>query len=195
MVINSTIVNKTKNHLSFKFTEHNNNKTPEDHDIWRWKCVGIHIIHTSTSNWTFRCLRLRHIDVQLYIQLRYIHVGKFILFTAKNTCWIENQYIFYIAKIFTTRWQTYLMKYIEWVIDCCLTLSQQFFSYIMARTIHLQWDDEEVHFVLDKNAQLDFFYSTNALKQQSAADRHIALLGDIFLIPSQSLPFLLSAAF
>jgi hypothetical protein len=43
------------------------------------------------------------------------------------------------------------------------------------------WDDDEVHFVLDQHAKLDF-YSTNSLKH---AGRHVAPLGHIILIPSQ----------
>jgi hypothetical protein len=45
------------------------------------------------------------------------------------------------------------------------------------------WNDDEVHFVLDQDAELDF-YSASSLKQQSA-DRHVATLGHIILIPSQ----------
>jgi hypothetical protein len=40
-----------------------------------------------------------------------------------------------------------------------------------------------VHFVLDQHTELDF-YSASSLKQQSA-DRHVAPLGHIILIPSQ----------
>jgi hypothetical protein len=45
------------------------------------------------------------------------------------------------------------------------------------------WNDNEVHFVLDQHAELDF-YSASSLKQQSAS-RHVAPLGHIILIPSQ----------
>jgi len=45
------------------------------------------------------------------------------------------------------------------------------------------YDDDEVRFVLDQYAELDF-YSASSLKQQSA-DRHVAPLGHIILIPSQ----------
>jgi hypothetical protein len=48
---------------------------------------------------------------------------------------------------------------------------------------NFQWNDVEVHFVLDQHAELDF-YSANSLKQQSA-DRHVAPLGHIIPIPSQ----------
>ena len=41
----------------------------------------------------------------------------------------------------------------------------------------------EGRFVLDQHAYLDF-YSASSLKQQSA-DRHVAPLGHIILIPSQ----------
>jgi hypothetical protein len=37
--------------------------------------------------------------------------------------------------------------------------------------VNFQWDDEEVHFVLDQYAESDF-YSASSLKQQSA-DRHV----------------------
>jgi len=49
--------------------------------------------------------------------------------------------------------------------------------------VNFQWDDDEVHFVLDQHAELDL-YSVSSQKQQSA-DRHVALLWHIILIPSQ----------
>ena len=58
------------------------------------------------------------------------------------------------------------------------------FSVISWREqVHDQWDDDEVGFVLDQHAELDF-YSASPLKQQSAG-RHITPLGHIILIPSQ----------
>jgi len=42
-------------------------------------------------------------------------------------------------------------SYSEWVSDCCLTPTQKFFSYIMARTINFQWNDDEVRFVLEEH--------------------------------------------
>jgi hypothetical protein len=48
---------------------------------------------------------------------------------------------------------------------------------------NFQWNDDEVHFVLDQHTELDF-YSASSLKQQSAG-RHIDPLGNIILIPSQ----------
>jgi hypothetical protein len=56
------------------------------------------------------------------------------------------------------------------VIYCCLTPTQQFF-------------DDEVHFVLDQHAELDFC-SARSLKQQSTG-RHVAPQRHIILIPSQ----------
>ena len=44
---------------------------------------------------------------------------------------------------------------------------------------------DEIRFVLDQRAELDF-YSASSLKQQSAG-RHIAPLRHIILIPSQSI--------
>jgi hypothetical protein len=46
-----------------------------------------------------------------------------------------------------------------------------------------QWDDDEVHFVLDQHGELDF-YSPSSLKQQSVGG-HVAPFGHIILIPSQ----------
>jgi hypothetical protein len=48
--------------------------------------------------------------------------------------------------------------------------------------VNFQWDDDEVRFVLDQHAKLDF-YSASSLKQQSAG-RHVAPLWHIILIPS-----------
>ena len=48
---------------------------------------------------------------------------------------------------------------------------------------NFQRDDDEVHFALDQNAEVDF-YSVSPLKQQSA-DRHVAPLGHNILILSQ----------
>jgi hypothetical protein len=45
-------------------------------------------------------------------------------------------------------------------------------------------DDDEIRFVLDQHAELDF-YSASSLKQQSS-NRHVAILGHIILIPSQT---------
>ena len=49
--------------------------------------------------------------------------------------------------------------------------------------VYVQWDDDKVCFVLEQHAKLDF-YGTSSLKQQSA-DRHVATLRHIILIPSQ----------
>jgi len=48
---------------------------------------------------------------------------------------------------------------------------------------NLQCDYDEVRFVLDQHAYLDF-YSASSLMQQSA-DRHVVPLRHIILIPSQ----------
>jgi len=72
----------------------------------------------------------------------------------------------------------------KWVSDYCLMPTQQFSSYIMGRTSYIQWNDDDVCFVLDQHAEFDF-YSASSLKQQSA-DRHVAPLGHIILIPSQA---------
>ena len=64
--------------------------------------------------------------------------------------------------------------------DYCLTLTQQFSSYIMAKTSY----DDEVRFVLDQHALLLDFNSASTPKWQSA-DIHVAPLGHIILIPNR----------
>ena len=74
------------------------------------------------------------------------------------------------------------MFYSEWVI----VVKRQFSNcsaILWREQVNFQWDDDEVCFVLDQPAELDF-YSASSLKQQSAG-RHITPLGHIILIPSQ----------
>jgi len=58
-----------------------------------------------------------------------------------------------------------------------------FSAILWQEQVNFQKDDDEVRSVLDQHAELDF-YSASSLRQQSA-DRHVALLGHIILIPSQ----------
>jgi hypothetical protein len=74
------------------------------------------------------------------------------------------------------------MFYSEWVI----VVKRQFSNcsaILWREQVNFQWDDDEVRFVLDQHAELDF-YSASSLKQQSAG-RHVTPLGHIILIPSQ----------
>ena len=50
-------------------------------------------------------------------------------------------------------------------------------------SVNIQWDDDEVGFVLDQHVELDF-YSASSLKQQSMG-RRVAPLGHIILIPRE----------
>jgi hypothetical protein len=50
--------------------------------------------------------------------------------------------------------------------------------------VNFQRDDDEVRFVLDQHAELDF-YSASSLKQESVG-RHVASLRHIILILSQT---------
>ena len=71
----------------------------------------------------------------------------------------------------------------EWVIVVLCQLSI-FSAVSWLEQVDFQWDDDdEVHFVLDQHAKLDF-YSVSSVKQQ-CVDRHVAPLGHIILIPSQ----------
>jgi hypothetical protein len=66
-------------------------------------------------------------------------------------------------------------------------------NYIKSmKKFNFQWDDDEVRFVLDKHAMLDF-YCASSLKQQSS-DKLFAPFWHIILIPSQ-LVFLLNAVY
>ena len=58
--------------------------------------------------------------------------------------------------------------------DYCLTPTQQFSVILWREQVNFQWDDDEVHFVLDQHDEFDF-YSSSLLKQQSAG-RHVAPL-------------------
>ena len=60
--------------------------------------------------------------------------------------------------------------------------NEQVFSYIMARTSYIQWDDV-VRFVLDLQTELDG-YSASSLKQESVG-RHVDPLLHIILTLSQ----------
>jgi hypothetical protein len=51
--------------------------------------------------------------------------------------------------------------------DCCLTPIQQ--NLLWREQINFQGDDDEVRFVPDQHAELDF-YSASSLKQQSAGN-------------------------
>jgi len=69
------------------------------------------------------------------------------------------------------------------VSDCCLTPTQHFSAISWREQVNVQWDDDEIGFVLGQHAELDF-YSARSLKQQSAG-RHDAPLGHIMLIQNQ----------
>ena len=40
----------------------------------------------------------------------------------------------------------------EWVSGCCIMPNEQCFNYIMARTGYIQWNGDDVYFVLDQQA-------------------------------------------
>ena len=63
--------------------------------------------------------------------------------------------------------------------DCCLMPTFRLYH----GQNKLIFNDDEVRFVLDQHAELDF-YSASSLKQKSA-DSHVAPLGHIIPIPSQ----------
>jgi hypothetical protein len=64
---------------------------------------------------------------------------------------------------------------------CCFSAKHAAFKE--KEQILVQWDDDEVRFVIDQHVELDF-YRASSLKQQSTG-RHVAPLGHIILIPSR----------
>jgi hypothetical protein len=57
-------------------------------------------------------------------------------------------------------WSSYCMVHVDLFnincsSDCCLRPTQHFFSYIMGEQVNFQWDDDEIHFVLDQHAFQD----------------------------------------
>jgi hypothetical protein len=71
----------------------------------------------------------------------------------------------------------------EWLLFNANSAIFLLYNVSWREQINFQWDDDEVRFVLDQHAELDF-YSTSSPKQQSVG-RHVAPLGHIILIPSQ----------
>ena len=67
--------------------------------------------------------------------------------------------------------------------DCCLTPFSNFPAISWREQVNFQWDGDEIRFVLVQHAELDV-HSVSSLKQHSA-DRHVAPLGHVILIPSQ----------
>jgi hypothetical protein len=81
-------------------------------------------------------------------------------------------------------WLMFAVKAIIVVSDCYLTPILQFYQlYHGENKLILKLDDDEVRFVPDQHADMDF-YCASSLKQQSA-DRYVAPLRHIILIPSQ----------
>jgi hypothetical protein len=68
----------------------------------------------------------------------------------------------------------------EIVVSCQFS---NFSAILWLEQVNFQWNDDEVCFVLDQYAELDF-YSASLVKQHSAG-RHVIPLGHIILIPSQ----------
>jgi hypothetical protein len=104
-------------------------------------------------------------------------MANIILSTTRNNQNHEDKY--------PKKWKIYDLIIWIWVSEWLLfnTNSAIFQLYHGENKLILQWDDDEIHFVLDQHAELDF-YGVSSLKQQPA-DRHVAPLGHIILIPSQ----------
>ena len=86
------------------------------------------------------------------------------------------------ARFLASYLESYLMRIIvgKWVIDCCLTPSEQFYRYNVPFG---RDNDSDFRFVLDQHTNLDC-YSASSLKQMFAA-WHVAPLVHMMMIPSQ----------
>jgi hypothetical protein len=126
-----------------------------------------------------------------YIMTRWVIFSSYIM-----TKWvIFSSYIMTKWVIFSsyimTRWvifSSYIMT--KWVIFSSYIMTRWviFSSYIMTKTSCIGWDDDNDLLVLDKHDWCEYYRSLN---QQSAC-RHVALLENIILIPSQPVFALIS---
>jgi hypothetical protein len=66
--------------------------------------------------------------------------------------------------------------------------------YKKREQVNVQWDDDEVRFVLDQHAELDL-YSASTQNNSSRVDMSLHLDTLFVFGANQSLPFLLKAAF
>ena len=66
--------------------------------------------------------------------------------------WLSNTYLYYyVCKVYD--WIiSILCRFRQQVDDCCLTPRDQIVGYIMARTKYIQWNGDDVSFVLDQHA-------------------------------------------
>ena len=64
----------------------------------------------------------------------------------------------------------YWFKIISGIVVFGLTNNR--FSYIMTRTSYIWWDNNNVHFVLDHHAYLDFYIDISLIQQSMG--RHVA---------------------
>ena len=148
-----------------------------------------------SNNWIHWNLGLYHIHQ--------VHKGNYVIFGAKlmNNCIVTEELPVSIGELTVAnavlqddistgnlatsinQWKTcYIIIALvsEWVHDCCVTTSEQFFSYSMARTRYIWWDEDA--FVLNQH-----------LNVYSASSREQHATGRIIMIPSQSLLLLLNA--
>jgi hypothetical protein len=99
------------------------------------------------------CIFGRHVlwNISIIVFLQYITKSKL----KEIKTYMVSTYIVHVkwsSWIFKQNF-TWLWQKSEWVSDCCLMPTQQFFSYIMTRTSYnFQRDDYEVHFVLEQHA-------------------------------------------
>ena len=90
------------------------------------------------------------------------------LFLQQKTSWITWIKIYIFLPFLSPYQQIHLSKR----HDCCLTPTQQFFQLYHGENKLIFNDDDEVRFVQDQHAELDF-YSASSLTQPSV-DRHVA---------------------
>ena len=124
------------------------------------------------------------INPRITLYYKMCHVF-FIWFFHSFICWSLYIYIYIYAPLWAQNWgikilililshktRMFIQKYtcdLNFVARCDWLLLK------FHKLDNIWWNDDEVHFVLDQHAELDF-YSASSLKQQSAMSRFRATL-------------------
>jgi hypothetical protein len=158
---------------------------------------------TNTLSWIF--IGLAHWNNSLRVDMS-LHLDTLFWFRANQSALFpyhgENKLIFNEMMMSSALYKTNTLSWLfiglaHWNNSLRVDMSLHFghiilipsqpvcsFSLSWREQVNFQWDDDEFRFVQDQHAELDF-HSASSLKQQSAG-RHVAPLGHIILIPSQS---------
>jgi hypothetical protein len=115
---------------------------------------------------------------------------------VNRNCSVWSQILYFVK--FSRSEECCLFFFDLWILitplvssnSSCLTPSQQFFCYIIVRTIYIEWFYDDIRFVLEQKLNWIF------IVKKRSADRHVATLEHIILISSKSvyIPYLMLRA-